>query len=42
MQYEKPELTELSPAIVAIETCKCDNFDDASLDAVPAYEDWEE
>jgi hypothetical protein len=41
MKYETPQIVELTQAIGAIQDCKCLNAGDISLDANPAYEDWE-
>jgi hypothetical protein len=41
MEYEKPELAELSSAITAIQTAKQSGNPENPKDASPSYEDWE-
>ena len=41
MKYETPEVTELAPAIDAIQSGKSGGQNETHTDASVAYEDWE-
>ncbi len=41
MKYETPQVVELTPAIVAIQSDKMGGPDDNGHDSSAAYEDWE-